>query len=288
MDLKKQGIILAVVVVLVGIIQLGYQKFFNHQNTADRAAVYLIKNHLNLDILPDLVTSSDAVVIKELGSKYIDLTKLPSQTITEASVAADVVLSEKAHKVDLQTNSGIVSLSMVEQNGKWVAFLNLKEKLLVTQLLESLKDAELRENEYDMLAIYRKLQEVVPSDVYQEKIQMLTKFIEDKKEKEEYVKNIYVSDLKLTGKILTGLIKNQGNRKVKTIKASLQIINPEDGAVSSETPVTIYEVIPGSFVFGQPINPNHQKKFGLNLETLPSISKLETLYISITSVEFFE
>lgn len=288
MDLKKQSIILLVVVALAGLVQLGYNKFFNSKSTPEKAALALIEKHLEVDHLIQYVASSDQKVLKEIKSEALKLTKLPNKQITQAQVASSVALSDRAYKIDLQTNEGIVVLNMINQENQWVAFLNLEQNYLVFQLLENLKEAETRENEYDMLAIYRKLNEVVPSEVYEEKIKLLTKFIEDKKEREDYIKNIYVTDLSIKGRVLTGLIQNMGNRKVKVIKANLQLIEDKTGAITEEIPVTLYEVIPGSFVFGQPINPNFQKKFGLNIQTLPQVTDVKKVLINVLSVEFMD
>src|SRR5690606_6660863 len=130
------------------------------------------------------VSKSDELILDQVKNDYLSLTKIP-KTNLEAKVAADITLSESAHKVDLQTNKGIITLNLLKEDEKWVVFLNLKQIYKISQLLEQLKDAELRENEFDLLAIYQQLNEILPSSLYQEKIKMLTEYIENQKQKNE-------------------------------------------------------------------------------------------------------
>jgi hypothetical protein len=285
MDLKKQAIILALIVALVGIGQLAYQKLFNQQSSPATSAVYFATHHLEINQAVGYVSKSDQAVVQQLQKDYVGLTKLPNQAINKAEIAADITLSEVAHKVDLNTEHGLISLNMLKEDDKWVAVLNLRHNFEVKQLLESLKIAEAEENEFTMLTIYRKLNELNPTPEYKERIDRLTSYIELKEAKAGYVKNIAVTDLALKGRVLTGMVKNVGNRSVSTIKVNLQLVNT-DGSIREEIPVTLYEVIPGSMVFGQPIMGGYEKRFGLDIQGLKQITSVENLTISVTEVEF--
>lgn len=289
MDIKKQAIIILGLVLAVGLGQLGYKYLFT-VSTPSQVALSFLENHQDYLKAQQYVTASDAVVLSQIHNDYLTLTKIPNEALT-ASVAADVTLSDAAHKIDLQTNKGVISLNLIKVNDNWLVFLNLKQIYQIKQLLDELKDAEVREDEVDLLHIYTQLNELLPSSLYQEKIDTLNKYITNKKMKEEYVKNVYISALNLRHNLLTGLIQNQGDLSLKTIKASLQIINPTNGLIDQEFPITLYEVIPGSVVFGEPIKPHYQKKFGLNLTNLTSLKNLKdlkNLTISVTGVEFNE
>ena len=285
MDLKKQAIILAIIVSVVGIGQLAYKKLFNQHSSPAASAVQMITHHLDIGTVVDYVSKTDKAVIESLQKDYLALTKLPPQAITKAEVAADIVLSETAHKVDLNTNQGLISLNMINEQGKWVASLNLKLNFEVRQLLSALKEAEAEENEFTMLTIYRKLNEINPTEEYKERVEKLTNFIQLKEAKAGYVKNVVISDLNLKGRLLTGMIKNIGNRSVSTIKVNIQLVTP-DGSIKEEIPVTLYEVIPGSMVFGQPINSGYEKKFGLDIQNLKQITSVKDLAITVTEVDF--
>jgi hypothetical protein len=113
----------------------------------------------------------------------------------------------------------------------------------------------------------------------------LTNYIAQKEAKAGYVKNIVVNDLRLQGRVLTGMIKNIGEKSVSTIKVSLQLVD-KTGSIQAEFPVTLYEVIPGSLVFGQPIQGGYQKKFGLDIQNLKQITDVKNLVISVTDVDF--
>lgn len=286
MSLKKQSLILFIVVALFGLGQVAI-KHLSQQSSPEKLALFFVENHLLKDEIKKYVTSEDQKIL-ELNADYLKLTKLSKTKYSKLSLAADVALTDRAHKVDVNTDQGLVSVSIVKENNEWVVFLNLKESYEIDQLLSQITDAELREDEFEMLSLYKKINLLLPSDFYQEKITRLEKYIAKNKKQSEYVKNIYIDNLKLTGRILTAAVKNQGDEKVKTVKGKLQIINPKDGAIEKEFDIVIYEVIPGSFVFGEPILPNYMKKIGLNLQSLPEITDVKSLYLSVSSVEFME
>lgn len=287
MDLKKQAIVLGIIVGLIGGGQLLYQYLFNQHSSPAKSAIHLITNHLDPQVVLEFVSSQDKLAVQELQKEYVSLTKLPKVAVASAEVVADITISPTAHKIDLNTSQGVVSLNMIQEDGRWVAFLNLKKNFELKKLLESLKAAELEEDEFKMLTIFRKLNELSPAEEYQVRIEKLTRYIEEKEAKAGYVKNIVVSDLSLKGRVLTGEIKNIGNKSVSVIKVNLQLVQ-KDGTVTEEIPVVLYEVIPGSLVFGQPIHGGYQKKFGLNVQNLKQIVDTKNLAIEVTEVEFIK
>lgn len=263
-------------------------KHYSKNNSAEKVALFVIGNHLNPEEITPYLTKSDQNIMAIKGVDYLSLTKLSKKPYTDLTVAADVVLSDSAHKVDLNSNQGVVSASVVKEGDGWVVFWNLKENYEINDLLAQIKDAELREDEFEMLSLYKKMQEKMPADYYADKIKLLESYIAKKKKQEEYVKNIYVEEFKLVGRVLTAVIKNQGSEKVKSIKGKLQIVNPADGSIQREVEISVYDLIPGSFVYGEAIAPGFQKKIGLNVEPLPEITDKTTVYISVTAVEFME
>lgn len=278
--------ILFIIVALFGLGQLAI-KHFSQQSSPEKLALFFVENHLQKEEIKKYVTQEDQKILS-LNADYLKLAKLSKTKYSKLSLAADVALTDRAHKVDINTDQGLVSVSIVKENNDWFVFLNLKESYEIDQLLTQITDAEMREDEFEMLSLYKKINLLLPSEFYQEKINRLEKYIAKNKKQSEYIKNIYIDNLKLTGRILTAAVKNQGDEKVKTVKGKLQVINPVDGAIEKEFDVVIYEVIPGSFVFGEPILPNYMKKIGLNLETLPEIKDVKSLYLSVSAVEFME
>src|SRR5690606_2065299 len=145
MNLKNQSLIILIILVIILIGKVSYNYLFEISSPS-QVAVAFLNNHQDYQEVKKYVSKSDELILDQVKNDYLSLTKIP-KTNLEAKVAADITLSESAHKVDLQTNKGIITLNLLKEDEKWVVFLNLKQIYKISQLLEQLKDAELRENE---------------------------------------------------------------------------------------------------------------------------------------------
>ena len=137
-----------------------------------------------------------------------------------------------------------------------------------------------------LLRAYNELQEVSPSEDYEEKIKILKSLIAEQEAFELYKQKVEFSQIKLKNKFLSGKIQNKGDRSLSKVTATLLFANNK-GEVINTQEVVVFEVIPGSFVFGKPIKPNFEKKFGLNLENL-SLPKDTILNLEVKSLEFYK
>lgn len=285
----KKNILIPLIIIIIAVVTQGIMKSLNKNSSAELVSKSFLENYPDFEKIKDLVSEKDRLIIESEKKDYLEkLLKLPAN-FNSYKKTAEVVLSDRSIKIDLSNNDNkIVSLFVVKEKDKWFINLDLSKKVLIDQLLSQIEDAELREDEFEMLSLYKKINNEIPSDFYQEKIEKLEKFISKRKKQEDYKKDIYIDNYKLIGRVLTASIQNKGNEKIKNLKGLLQIVNPVDGSISKEIEITIYEVIPGSFVFGEAILPGYEKKIGLNVESVPEIQKNSVVYISVTSVEFMD
>ena len=243
-----------------------------------------------LSLYPDekamsFLSEEDQAVLKQ--SEYPIKSLIEIQYSEEQVTILSVVnISEKELKVDVKNKDMVLDFYITKKaDDRWGIFLNLEKKYNILKEQDRLNSAELSEDENLILMSLKKLKVLEETSKYDERIYSIESLIEKKKIKNDYFKNLAVDDISMKNNFVSAFIRNSGNKNIKSVKGKIQLVS-DSGEIHKEFDVSLFDYIPGSFVFGQPIPSNHQKKIGFDLGKL-DILKFK-VFISIVDFEFYE
>jgi len=280
--MKKTILYPIVFIVIIILLKILYD-VFDVRNSPEKITNEFLNLYPKEESL-EYLSSNDLISLKNSRYTIDQIIKLDFKDFP-IKIISTVALSDKITKVDIKNLENITSLTFKKDDSKWSLFFDLDAKIKILQEKEKLVEAESLEDEHLILMSLQTLRILEETDFYDERISKIEQLIRDKKFKNEYFKNIIVENIVVKNGFVTAIVKNIGNKSIKSIMGKIQLTS-DSGEVIKEFSVSLYEYVPGSFAFGEPIQSKHQKKIAFNLEKLEM--KNNKVFISVEDFLFYE
>ena len=218
-------------------------------------------------------------------------------------------LAKKYESGNVPTTTQKQTFQLVKEQGEWKVFLDWKtekiKKEKQAKIQKLLDEAEQLKKEKKLYGALDKYQQVLKLDSEmveaQKGIEETKKEIESFKEKQEYIKNLVLYDLKakyyttIFDERVPGVgfkIKNKGNRTLKEVEVTVYFKDAQGNIIAEET---YHPVFVSKYSFGRnnkPLKPNYiwqleRGKF-YKADSVPDEWKEGAVSAKITNIEFMD
>lgn len=290
MKMKKiitHSIVFCFILILAGL-SFYFKDHILNTNKPIKSAEYFLSTLEDIELNKNKLAKSDLIALSELEIDYLKEKNI-DKSISSFDLKEETKISETNQKLVFTTDKGDIELDLILEQDEWKVFLNLDPIVKIQQIKNAIENAELREDKLEQVLFLQQLQEKTPEDKsIESKIKSLEVAIALENKLKEYISYIDVTDVVIKGKTLIANIKNMGDENIKKIVGDLIVIDPKDGSILKEIPLTIYEIIEGSLVYGEPIMPQFMKTIGLDITEVPEIKNAKMVSFKIKEVEFFK
>lgn len=198
-------------------------------------------------------------------------------------------ISENLKQLVIKNTNKNISITLIlkKQKNDWKIFLNLKEELQIKTLRKKIEQlektlSEEKDNQINILEeIIENIEELSILDKidYNEKISIFKTKLSLLKEKNNILNNVKINNIKLEKNILFFQLANYSDKNLIKVSGILFYKNNLNEEKMQE--ITLYEVIPNHFIYGEPIKSNFYKKIGLKINNIKEFSNIQ-----ITDVSF--